>query len=79
MIIFLDVEISPSSRQVKNCIWPGEHEALFLVTYKFAGGSTCLNMFNPTPAEVENLFKYRIIGFNNRNYDNHMLWARAQG
>ena len=78
-IIFLDVEISPSSRQVKNCIWPGEHEALFLVTYKFAGGSTCLNMFNPTPAEVENLFKYRIIGFNNRNYDNHMLWARAQG
>ena len=25
------------------------------------------------------MFKYKLIGFNNRKYDNHMLWARAMG
>ena len=38
-----------------------------------------VRMINPTPQEVESLFKYRIIGFYNRNYDNHMLYARSQG
>lgn len=38
-----------------------------------------VRMINPAPQEIESLFKYRIIGFNNRNYDNHMLFARAQG
>lgn len=38
-----------------------------------------VRMINPKPEEVESLFKYRIIGFNNRGYDNHMLYARSQG
>jgi hypothetical protein len=36
-------------------------------------------MINPTPAEVAELCKYRVIGFNNRRYDNHMLYARMMG
>ena len=40
---------------------------------------TVVRMINPTPEEIEGLFKYRIIGFNNRKYDNHMLYARSQG
>lgn len=36
-------------------------------------------MINPKPEEIEKLFKYRMIGFNNRSYDNHMTWAAAQG
>ena len=32
-------------------------------------------MINPTPLEIEKLFHYKLIGFNNRRYDNHMLYA----
>lgn len=34
---------------------------------------------NPTPQQVEELFKLRLIGFNNRGYDNHILWALSLG
>lgn len=34
---------------------------------------------NPTASEVEALTNYRLVGFNNRKYDNHMLWACMLG
>lgn len=37
-------------------------------------------MVNPKPQEVEDLFStLRLIGFNNRIYDNHILWALSLG
>ena len=36
-------------------------------------------MVNPAPDEIESLTKYRLVGFNNRKYDNHILWARMIG
>ena len=36
-------------------------------------------LLDPKPEEVAKLFKYRLIGFNNRSYDNHMIWAASQG
>ena len=63
-IIFLDCEVFPS---------------LLLVNWKFAKQEKVYRMVNPSPAEIENLTKYRIIGFNNRKYDNHILWARMIG
>lgn len=39
-----------------------------------------VKMVNPTPQEVEELItKVRLIGFNNRVYDNHILWALTLG
>lgn len=39
-----------------------------------------VTMLNPTPHEVEELVeKLRLIGFNNRVYDNHILWALMLG
>ena len=39
-----------------------------------------VSMLNPTPAEVEEMLeKLRRIGFNNRSYDAHILWARSMG
>ena len=32
-------------------------------------------MINPKPEDIEKLIRYRLIGFNNRRYDNHMLYA----
>lgn len=63
-IIFLDCEVFPN---------------LLLVNWKFAKQEKVYRMVNPSPAEIENLTKYRIIGFNNRKYDNHILWARMIG
>lgn len=64
-IIFFDCEVFPN---------------LFVICWKFQGkNKTVVRMINPTPEDVEKLFKYRLIGFNNRRYDNHILYARSLG
>lgn len=53
---------------------------LFLVCWKLRGEKNpVVRMFNPTPEEIEELLKYRLVGFNNRRYDNHMLYACLMG
>lgn len=48
--------------------------------YEDAPDEQLVKMLNPTPQEVENLFEsLRLVGFNNRLYDNHILWARTLG
>ena len=64
-IVFYDVETFPN---------------LFLISWKFQGkGSKIVHMFNPDPEQVKELFKYRLIGYNCRRYDNHMIYARYLG
>ena len=36
-------------------------------------------MINPKPEEVGELFQFRLVGFNCRRYDNHILYARYLG
>ena len=61
-IVFYDVEVFPN---------------LFAICWKFAGSDTVVKMINPSPQEVEELLKYKLVGFNCRRYDNHILYARA--
>lgn len=64
-IAFFDCEVFPN---------------LFLINWKLAGEDKPVHrMVNPTASEVEALTKYRLVGFNNRKYDNHMLWACMLG
>ena len=63
-LIFFDCEVFPN---------------LLLVNWKFAKQEKVYRIINPTPAEIESLTKYRLIGFNNRKYDNHILWGRMLG
>ena len=64
-IVFYDVEVFPN---------------LFLVNWKLAGeGNPVVRMINPSPSDIEELIRYRLIGFNNRRYDNHMLYGRLIG
>lgn len=64
-IVFYDVEVFPN---------------LFLVNWKFAGKDKPVNrMINPKPRDMEELFKYRLVGFNCRKYDNHMIYGRYLG
>ena len=61
--VFVDVEVFPN---------------LFVVVYK-PMGKKAIAMINPSPEEVKALLKRWLVGFNNRKYDNHILYARAQG
>ena len=64
-LIFYDVEVFPN---------------LFLVNWKVQGeGKQVIRMINPTPIEIENLMKFKLVGFNCRRYDNHILYARMMG
>ena len=63
-LVFYDVEVFPN---------------LFLVNWKFAGSKTVVRMINPTPQEIEGLMKFRLVGFNCRRYDNHIIYARLMG
>lgn len=64
-IVFYDVEVFPN---------------LFLVNWKLAGSENKVNrMINPRPSDIEPLFRYRLIGFNCRKYDNHILYGRYLG
>ena len=64
-LIFYDVEVFPN---------------LFLVNWKVEGADKpVVRMINPTPKEIEELMQYRLVGFNCRRYDNHILYARLMG
>ncbi len=90
-IIIYDVEIAPSYTQylhyiethpgtVLNPDIPKDTPAHFLVCWKFLGKEkTVQKMLDPKPDVMAKIFKYRMVGHNVRNYDNHMSWACAQG
>ena len=89
-IVIFDVEVSPNYQQYLdycnannipvNPAIPKNAKAHFLICWKFLGDDKDVQkMLDPKPNEVEALFKYGLIGYNNRNYDNHMVWAASQG
>ena len=62
------------------CEDPEKEPALLVVCWKFRGkDKPVTKMINPSPKEVEALFHFRMIGFNCRDYDDHILYARAMG
>ena len=63
-MVFFDVEVFPN---------------FFGICWKFEGDDHVNKMINPTPAEIAKLTDYKLVGFNNRRYDNHILYARMQG
>lgn len=63
-LVHYDVEVFPN---------------LFVVCWKFDGVKPIVKMINPSPMDIEALFRLKLIGFNNRRYDNHILYARFLG
>ena len=62
-LIFFDVEVFPN---------------LFIVCWK-SENKDPVKMLNPTGQDVEELMKFKLVGFNCRRYDNHILYARYIG
>lgn len=63
-IAFYDVEVFPN---------------LFVICYKIRGQSSVRFLVNPGAKAVKSLFDLRLIGFNNRKYDNHIMYAASLG
>ena len=64
-IVFYDVEVFPN---------------LLVVVYKTEGkAKPKVRLINPTRAQIGELFKFRLIGFNCRKYDNHILYGALIG
>lgn len=70
-LIFYDIEVFPN---------------LFLVCWKRRGKQhPIVRMFNPKPEEIEDLLGYnspkknKLVGFNCRRYDNHLIYACMLG
>lgn len=38
-----------------------------------------VTLYNPSRKEIDDLLKYKLVGFNNRRYDNHILFAWIMG
>jgi energy-coupling factor transporter ATP-binding protein EcfA2 len=63
MVLF-DVEVYPN---------------LFVICWKFRGDDNVVRMINPSREEVEALTKLKLVGFYNRRFDNHILYAAVLG
>ena len=63
-LVFYDIEVYPN---------------LLLVCWKEAGKNAVHSMINPTKVEIEKLMEMKLVGFNCRRYDNHILYGRYMG
>ena len=64
-LVFFDVEVFPN---------------FILVCWKAEGeGKPIVDMFNPSPSQIAELLRMRLVGFNNLRYDNHILYALLLG
>lgn len=52
---------------------------LFIVCFKRYGDDGVTQWINPTREQIESLVNRPLVGFNNRRYDNHILYARLLG
>lgn len=63
-LVFFDIEIFPN---------------LFLVNHKKQSAKNCIRLINPSARDIEDLLQFNLVGFNNRRYDNHILYAAMMG
>lgn len=64
-IVLFDMEVFPN---------------VVFLNYKILHEETMYRLINPTPNEIEQFIqKFRLVGFNNRKYDNHILYGIMLG
>lgn len=63
-LVFYDVEVFPN---------------LVVVCWKYQGSPNTVRMVNPSAADIEHLLTMKLVGFNCRRYDNHIIYAILLG
>lgn len=85
-LLFYDVEVFPNLFVV---VWKKVDDKLKKIVhekdpdklnkYCLDAKKNCVRMINPKPTDIEELLKHKLIGFNCRRYDNHIMYARMMG
>ena len=63
-LVFFDTEVFPN---------------LFVVNYKVQGTDVVTSLINPSVDQIRDLLTAKLVGFNCRKYDNHILYGWLQG
>lgn len=63
-LVFYDVEVFPN---------------LFVICWMYEDSDVVNVLINPSPRDVEALLNLKLVGFFNRRYDNHILYAAYMG
>lgn len=63
-VVLFDVEVFPN---------------LFVICWMYEDSDIVNSMINPSARDVESLLKMKLVGFYNRRYDNHILYAAYMG
>lgn len=63
-LVLFDVEVFPN---------------LFVVCWKYRGDPNVVRMINPKASDIEPLLHLKLVGFNCRRFDNHILYASSMG
>lgn len=62
-LVFFDIEVFPN---------------LLVIVWKVEGKDP-IKMINPTAKDIEDILRFKLVGFNCRRYDNHILYGRYIG
>lgn len=52
---------------------------LFLVIWKKQGSNSHIVLVNPSAEDIKPMLKFRLVGFNCRKFDNHLIYAKLLG
>ena len=74
----------PEPEETRRVIYDIEvYPNLFVVCWKFEEDDpkkeSIVRMINPPAHAIDALMRLKLVGFFNRNYDNHILWGAAMG
>jgi len=88
-IVFFDVEVFPNlfvlcyktlnKEVVDEYLASEKKEEDWLKLVEALKKRKATKLINPKPAQIDWLLQYRLVGFNNRRYDNHIVWAAHLG
>lgn len=83
-MVFYDVEVFPNlflvNWKTAEDYSPKDFKTWNEYVQKLQGDhKPVVRMINPKPAEIEELMRHKLVGFNCRRYDNHILYARLLG
>lgn len=89
-LVFYDIEVYPNLLLVnwkiaEDVDWDkvkgmsDQEKRLYFLDLVLNHEKEVVRMINPTPTDIEKLLEYKLVGFNCRRYDNHIMYGRLMG
>lgn len=89
-LVFYDIEVYPNLLLVnwkiaEDVDWDkvkgmsDQEKRLYFLDLIVNHKKEVVRMINPSPSDIEKLLEFKLVGFNCRRYDNHILYGRLMG